>query len=648
VSLEAEKKTDAHGKPFYHLEGLQGDLVDENAPQLLKTSLLDQALTEAGTKATSAGEDPLDYLLSCWKRIGRTMRNMKLGEGENPRYEVMKEARRLCMSYCCFAVSMPEMFDASPKAENPLVKHLLVGSDSETGIDPEFLMESSARFDDDETIKETLVGAIEQLSRELAKLDMNDDYKPYITAMRTVVRYPKIVTAIAESPNFIPEGILAQNIETHSTLGPFFRISPMQVNVAQNYFSAPRTRDRGYIVNAQKALRMTLQTHQNELFDITNAIIKGGKESREKILDWFALTVNSNHKRRAMRPDPKVLSSDGFMFNVTAILDQLCDPFMDATFSKVDRIDVDYLRRNPRINIKDETKINADEKASDEFYSHTMEGSNNFISEVFFLTVAAHHYGTEAANSQLESMRRELKYMEKDLQAAETQRQQFLNQPNYLRLFDARLQKLKDAVDRTHSIIHATHGVMLDELVQARSMQFMRYVIVWLLRIASGKNLPKEQLTLPFPDQPTDVFKCLPQYIVDDIAENFKFITRNMPFIITSTQCEEIVNFCIAFLRSPEYVKSPYCKSSLVSILCYGVYPQNNSPKGILGDLLNGSPFCHKHLLHALMQFYIECENTGAHNAFYDKFNIRYEIDTVIKCIWPNTIYREILAQEAR
>jgi len=648
VTLDSEKKTDAHGKPFYYLESLKGDLVDENAPLLLKTSLLDQALTEAGTKAASAGEDPLDYLLTCWKRIGRTMRNMKLGEGENPRYEMMKEVRRLCMSYCCFAVSMPEMFDASPKADNPLVKHLLAGSDSETGIDPEFLMEASARFEDDETIKETMVGAIEQLSRELSKLDMNDDYKPYITAMRTVVRYPKVVTAIAESPNFVPEGILAQNIETQSTLGPFFRISPMQVKVAQNYFSAPRTRDRGYIVNAQKALRMTLQTHQTELFDITNAIIKGGKESREKMLDWFALTVNSNHKRRAMRPDPRVLSTDGFMINVTAILDQLCDPFMDATFSKVDRIDVDYLRRNPRINIKDETKINADEKTSDEFYSHTMEGSNNFISEVFFLTVAAHHYGTEAANSQLDSMRRELKYMEKDLQAAETQRQQFLSQPNYLRMFDVRLQKLKDAVDKTHSIIHATHGVLLDELVQARSMQFMRYVIVWLLRIASGKNLPKEQLTLPFPDQPTDVFKCLPQYIVDDIAENFKFITRNMPFIITSTQCEEIVNFCIAFLRSPEYVKSPYCKSSLVSILCYGVYPQNNSPKGILGDLLNGSPFCHKHLLHALMQFYIECENTGAHNAFYDKFNIRYEIDTVIKCIWPNTIYREILAQEAR
>jgi len=648
VTLDSESKTDAHGKPLYYLEGLRSDLSDEDAPLLLKTGHLDQALTEAGTKAANSGEDPLDYLLSCWKRVGRTMRNMKLGDGENPRYETMKEVRRLCMSYCCFAVSMPEMFDASPKADNPLVKHLLAGSDSETGIDPEFLLEASGRFDDDDTIKETLVAAVEQLSRQLSKLDMNDDYKPYVTAMRTVVRYPKIVAAISESPNFVPEGMTAQNIEVQSTLGPFFRISPVQANVAANYFSAPRTRDRGFIANAQKALRMTLQTHQAELFDIANAIIKCGKKSREKMLDWFALTVNANHMRRAMRPDPKVLSTDGFMINVTAILDQLCDPFMDATFSKVDRIDVDYLRRSPRINIKDETKINADEKTSDEFYSHTKDGSNNFISEIFFLTVAAHHYGTEAANSQLENKKRELKYLEKDLQAMEAERERFLNQPNYLRMFDIRTQKFKDMVDNAHSIIHATQGVLLDELVQARSMQFMRYVIVWLLRIASGKNLPKEQLTLPFPDQPTDVFKCLPQYIVDDIAENFKFITRNMPWIVTSTQCEEIVHFCIAFLRSPEYVKSPYCKSSLVSILCYGVFPQNNSPKGILGDLLNGSPFCHKHLLHALMQFYIECENTGAHNAFYDKFNIRYEIDVVIKCIWPNTIYREILAQEAR
>ena len=53
------------------------------------------------------------------------------------------------------------------------------------------------------------------------------------------------------------------------------------------------------------------------------------------MLDWFALTVNKNHKRRALQVDSRAVSSDGFMFNVTVCLVQLCEPFMDATFSKV-------------------------------------------------------------------------------------------------------------------------------------------------------------------------------------------------------------------------------------------------------------------------------------------------------------------------
>ena len=59
-------------------------------------------------------------------------------------------------------------------------------------------------------------------------------------------------------------------------------------------------------------------------------------------------------------------------------------PVMDAQFGKIDRIDADYLRRTPRVDIKEETKINADQNASDEFYSHKAEGSSNFISEIFF------------------------------------------------------------------------------------------------------------------------------------------------------------------------------------------------------------------------------------------------------------------------
>ena len=109
-----------------------------------------------------------------------------------------------------------------------------------------------------------------------------------------------------------------------------------------------------------------------------------------------------------------------------AILDRLCDPFMDAAFSKIDRIDANYLKREPRIDISDETKINADQKTADAFYAEKVEGSNNFISEIFFLTVAAHHYGTEAASTQLEQRKKELKYQEKDIERFEAERHRYM------------------------------------------------------------------------------------------------------------------------------------------------------------------------------------------------------------------------------
>lgn len=331
------------------------------------------------------------------------------------------------MSYCIFAVTMPEMFGFDTPPENSLAKHLLADPQSESGIDHDFLNEAVSRFEEDESIKEAFIGAVEQLSRQLAALSMNDEYKSYLVALRNLIRFPKIVAAITQSEAFLPSGVAAQDIEKTTILGPFFSLSPVQDSVAKSFFSAPRSRDRAYIVNAQRALRMTLNTHQEELFEIANTIVKAGKEPRERLLDWFAHCMNTNHKRRAMGVDEKVVSTDGFMMNLTNCLDRLCDPFMDATFSKIDRIDVDYLRRNPRVSIQDETKINADEKASDAFYGQKADGSNNFISEIFFLTVAAHHYGTEAASTKLEQMQKQAKHMEKELERFEAERQKYIH-----------------------------------------------------------------------------------------------------------------------------------------------------------------------------------------------------------------------------
>lgn len=243
-------------------------------------------------------------------------------------------------------------------------------------------------------------------------------------ALKQLTSFPKIATAIAEHPLFLMAQS-APGIEKHTLLGPFFRISPLQHEVTKEYFAAPKTMDKRHIQTSQEALRMTLATHQKDLLDIANNFLRG-TTARNRLLDWFAYIVNANHKRRAMQFDAKQVSSDGFMMNVTVVLDGLSEPFMDSTFSKVSRIEIDYLRRAPRVDIKDETKLNADQNASEDYYKTKAEGTSNFISEVFFLTLAAHHYGSEAINAQLKNIEREIKHLMKSIAQLELERPKFI------------------------------------------------------------------------------------------------------------------------------------------------------------------------------------------------------------------------------
>jgi ubiquitin conjugation factor E4 B len=133
---------------------------------------------------------------------------------------------------------------------------------------------------------------------------------------------------------FNPESTAA-TFEVDTLLGPFFQLSPLQKDTTLSYFSSPKTRDMNFILDSQRVLRMTQQMLNSDLLDVINHLIRASKPARECVLDWFAASVNLNHKRRAMQVDQRLVSSDGFMFNITNCLDQLCEPFMDATFSKV-------------------------------------------------------------------------------------------------------------------------------------------------------------------------------------------------------------------------------------------------------------------------------------------------------------------------
>lgn len=124
----------------------------------------------------------------------------------------------------------------------------------------------------------------------------------------------------------------------------------------------------------------------------------------------------------------------------------------------------------------------------------------------------------------------------------------------------------------------------------------------------------------------------------DDVVDFWDFIIKYKPATLEYTGQKELVDFSIAFLTSTWYITNPYLKSKIVTVLAIGVRPFRRFNNGILGNVLCTHPLSLKHLMMCLMSFYVgkptsdlfvirclvclECEKTGTHTQFYDKFRM--------------------------
>lgn len=108
-TLDPDHQLDSHDIPIHYLDSTRQELEETSQPLRFNTSLLDQTILEAASNLKQ-GTAPLDYLLGCWKRINRQFKTLRRAGEQDPKFVVIKEARRLCMSYCIFAATMPDMF----------------------------------------------------------------------------------------------------------------------------------------------------------------------------------------------------------------------------------------------------------------------------------------------------------------------------------------------------------------------------------------------------------------------------------------------------------------------------------------------------------------------------------------------------------
>ncbi|KAF9919148.1 hypothetical protein BX616_000836 [Lobosporangium transversale] len=653
--------------PMLYLSNLARELAEANEPLVISQGSLDRVLVdrmsvdpndESNAHLLDRGQlrYPLfDYLLDCWKRLEtvkiQTSRSKLPANVIEERVQSLNTSKSLLVSYAGIVLQMPDMFpqvqSSTPLGATQLVERLFADQDTASGIPTEFLRDVAARFQGDglEDLVQQLVAGIGARARAATILT---DWRTPFRALLTLIEIPAIASTLPSIAIWNPPNATARQIEIVSALGPFFKISGFcsdEPSVAE-LFGSGLKRNKADSNGAFTSIRGTVRGIQSSLFQIVNSLIRSGPESKGKMLDYFYSILNKNERRAQMQVDRATVSGDGFIYNISEVLMQFCDPFLDSGHTKIDKISHEFFKGKSKIDITKETRICASKEMTDSYASGTSTSAINFISDIFFLTLGFHHIGLSKMYIDYKRFMKdfyEIRDQYDRLKEQETSGQLSVENGLLIKRYEIQLEKMI-------TFRLSLESQIMDPIILAHSFQFYNLVMAWLLRMVDPTHTyPQSTIQLPLPEKPSEDFANLPEYIIEDIVEFFLFVLRHSHETVGSSTLDELITFTMVFLITPGYIKNPYLKAKFAEILFYMTLPYRGQRNDdTLGMKLNTHPMALQCLIPAIMNFYVEVENTGRSSQFYDKFNIRYNISQILKFVWKNPIHRDMVKAESQ
>ncbi|KAJ3223435.1 hypothetical protein HK099_001159 [Clydaea vesicula] len=675
VSLEETQK------PYDYLTNLAETLRNEQKPLLITSDVIESIIFERLSLENPKKKLPIfDYLVECWKRCvfvkSKLVNNYQEKSKDDASLRMLVEYRKnlLCnpKGYFNFIVSysglvLNDMLEMFPQAEEVVAQgarylgsKLLMQDVSivEEQVPKAFLDEFVARFNGD---------GLEDVPRV---------------------------------QNFNPANTTPKTLEVIPFFGPFFRqisiFAELDPQIGENYFfSNDSTLSDGVELNGfnignrniadVKSSMSVLQNlsfrSQKMLYEVVMLIIKSSPEAKEAILQFLADSINKNRSRGKLQVDKNTVSSDGFMFSVVSLLMFLVEPILDQNFSKLTLIDTKYLHLNSRLIIElDDTRILSEQAQTEQFLKTLKEINDptsinkpNFISDIFFLTIFAQHYGFLAILrfyqnfvKQIEEFRGQVAVMREKKNSGGFQGPQEA-------MATMALAKYEKQLDQMISLKLSYDSLITDHQFLKTNLKFYDLVIAFLMRtvfvgcelltqgpkvdqgfnwfnffrgdLRSCTSLKTLDLSKLENIKQPDLFFNLPEFIFEDIVEFYLYILRFEKPLFKNTDRNEILTFAMFFLTNSSLVKNPYLKSKLIEILFYFTLPlyktRTGETIGRLDEVFSTHPFCKEYLVNSVLKFYCDVEQTGMSSQFYDKFNIRYNISQILRAIWPDFLHRQ-------
>lgn len=114
------------------------------------------------------------------------------------------------------------------------------------------------------------------------------------------------------------------DIESSSLLGPFFALSPLAPDIAHELFTKVNTKFDKFITSS--SIQKEAREYQHYLYEVCKIIIKSSESGKRGVLDWFSAALSRNKQRRQSRTDLTTVASDGFIYNLVAVLNLFAEP----------------------------------------------------------------------------------------------------------------------------------------------------------------------------------------------------------------------------------------------------------------------------------------------------------------------------------
>jgi len=316
-----------------------------------------------------------------------------------------------------------------------------------------------------------------------------------------------------------------------------------------------------------------------------------------------------------------------------------------------ERITVEKVRPNYifhpkcRLQLEDETRLKFNSEEVKEF-PKTLEFNDEdlkFQTECFFLTMNALRLGFNAAIASFKQVRREATDITSAVRRIEGQLKEIASKdPMMVRTFQARLNKIKEVQKITVCHLLVLECMVSDASLISSTTRFVTKQFGFLGRLIDPNFFTLAQLPFNAPK----LFGMMPEFMLESVLDILRFALKTNSKMLKEIN-QEFTRTLLVFLCNSQYFNNPFLMAKIVEVVFLSCTIGTEDGMRIFYSLSH-DPLSRMYMFPRLVKFYADIETTGASSEFYDKFNIRREIQFIFRVLWSEDSYRCLMIETAR